>query len=81
MSAAMTLATTRRILQQLRYDPRTVAMVILLPSLLVLLLRYVFDSPQVFDATHAVMVAWLDSGVSSPRSAVIYATSDAGATA
>jgi ABC-2 type transport system permease protein len=49
MSAAMTLATTRRILQQLRHDPRTVAMVILLPSLLVLLLRYVFDSPQVFD--------------------------------
>jgi ABC-2 type transport system permease protein len=49
MSAAITLATSRRILQQLRHDRRTVAMVILLPSLLVVLLRYVFDSPQVFD--------------------------------
>jgi ABC-2 type transport system permease protein len=49
MTPAITLATTRRILQQLRHDPRTVAMVILLPSLLVILLRYVFGTPLVFE--------------------------------
>jgi len=49
MDPAITLATTRRILEQLRHDPRTVGMVILLPSLLVVLLRYVFGSPLVFD--------------------------------
>ncbi|QFZ19687.1 ABC transporter permease [Saccharothrix syringae] len=44
-----TLATTRRILTQLRHDHRTVALMVLLPSLLLVLLRYVFDSEQVFN--------------------------------
>jgi ABC-2 type transport system permease protein len=43
-----TLATTRRILTQLRHDRRTVALMVLLPSLLLVLLRYVFDSEQAF---------------------------------
>jgi len=51
MNLAMTLATTRRILSQLRHDPRTVAMLILVPSLLMILLRYVLNSPIVFDRT------------------------------
>lgn len=45
-----TLATARRVLQQLRHDPRSLAMVLLLPSILLLLFRYVFDqSPAVFS--------------------------------
>jgi ABC-2 type transport system permease protein len=43
------LATTRRILTQLRHDPRTVVMLILVPTLLMILLRYVFNSALVFS--------------------------------
>ena len=43
------LATTRRVLTQLRHDPRTVALLVAVPSLLMVLLRYVFDSAAFFD--------------------------------
>jgi len=49
MSAAVTLATMRRILAQLRHDHRTLALLIVVPALLMVLLRYVFDQPMVFD--------------------------------
>ncbi|MEV7042008.1 ABC transporter permease [Amycolatopsis sp. NPDC051061] len=49
MNPALTLATTRRILLQLRHDPRTVVMLILVPTLLMILLRYVFNSTLVFS--------------------------------
>ncbi|GLY42593.1 transport permease protein [Amycolatopsis sp. NBRC 101858] len=49
MNAALTLATTRRILTQLRHDPRTVVMLVLVPTLLMILLRYVFNSALVFS--------------------------------
>jgi ABC transporter DrrB family efflux protein len=49
MSAAITLATTRRILAQLKHDHRTLALLVGVPSLLMILLRYVFDQPMVFD--------------------------------
>ena len=49
MNPALTLATTRRILTQLRHDPRTVVMLILVPTLLMVLLRYVFNSTLVFS--------------------------------
>jgi ABC-2 type transport system permease protein len=45
----MTLATARRVLLQLRHDPRTVVLMIALPSLLMVLLRYVFDSAMFFS--------------------------------
>lgn len=48
MTATMTLATARRVLTQLRHDPRTVALIVVVPSLLMVLLRYVFDSVHVF---------------------------------
>ena len=51
MNPTMTLATSRRILNQLRHDPRTVAMLILVPSLLIVLLRYVLNSPVAFNHT------------------------------
>lgn len=49
MSFAITLATARRILVQLRHDHRTVGLLIGVPSLLMILLRYVFDRPETFD--------------------------------
>jgi ABC-2 type transport system permease protein len=49
MSLRITLATTRRILTQLRHDHRTVALLLFVPTLLMVLLRYVFDSEQAFD--------------------------------
>ncbi|WP_158888843.1 ABC transporter permease [Amycolatopsis anabasis] len=49
MNPAITSATARRILTQLRHDPRTVALLILVPSLLMVLLRFVFNSEQMFN--------------------------------
>ncbi|WP_433464890.1 ABC transporter permease [Spirillospora sp. CA-128828] len=49
MSAAVTFATMRRILAQLKHDHRTLALLIGVPTLLMILLRYVFDQPAVFD--------------------------------
>lgn len=49
MSLAITFATARRVLTQLRHDPRTVALMLLVPTLLMVLLRYVFNSEQAFS--------------------------------
>jgi ABC-2 type transport system permease protein len=50
MSTRATLATAARVLAQIRRDPRTIAMVLLVPSVLLILMRYVFDGqPQVFQ--------------------------------
>ena len=57
MNATFTLATARRILTQLRHDHRTVAMMVLVPSLLMVLLRYVFNSEQAFSAAAPALLA------------------------
>ncbi len=50
MNPRLTIATTRRVLTQLRRDPRTVALLLIVPCVLMTLLRYVFNgSPLVFD--------------------------------
>lgn len=50
MSGRRTLATSARVLRQLRRDPRTVAMLLVVPCVLMTLLRWVYDdSPLVFD--------------------------------
>lgn len=50
MSARVTLATALRVLRQLRRDPRTLALVFVVPPLLLTLFKYVFDGqPQTFD--------------------------------
>ncbi len=50
VSARRTAATAWRLLTQLRRDPRTLALLVSVPCLLVVLLRYVFaDQPRVFD--------------------------------
>lgn len=49
MSVTITLATARRILSQLRHDHRTLVLIVGVPSLLMILLRYVMDRPEAFD--------------------------------
>ncbi|MFB7593011.1 ABC transporter permease [Streptomyces sp. NPDC056169] len=50
MNGARTLATAARVLRQLRHDPRSIALMLLVPCLMLFLLRYVFDgSPGTFD--------------------------------
>ena len=50
MTARVTLATALRVLRQLRRDPRTLALVFVVPPLLLTLFKYVFDGqPQTFD--------------------------------
>lgn len=57
MNTARTLATTARVLRQLRNDPRTVALLLAVPCLMIFLLRYVFDaSPRTFDQTGASLL-------------------------
>jgi ABC-2 type transport system permease protein len=58
VSVRRTVATAMRVLAQLRRDPRTVAMVLVVPPLLMVLLRYAFDSDiAVFDHIAPVLIA------------------------
>jgi ABC transporter DrrB family efflux protein len=45
ISWTLTWATGRRVLAQLRHDQRTIAMMLAVPSVLMILLRYVLDNP------------------------------------
>lgn len=49
MNPHRTLATAGRVLNQLRHDPRTVALMVVVPSVLMTMLRYVFDSELLFS--------------------------------
>ena len=50
MTPALTLATAERVLRQLRRDPRTLVLVLVVPPVLLTLFRYVFDGqPETFD--------------------------------
>jgi ABC-2 type transport system permease protein len=52
-----TLATARRVLTQLRHDPRTIGLLVVVPCVLLLLLKYMFDGePQVFDRVGAPLL-------------------------
>jgi ABC-2 type transport system permease protein len=54
MSARITLATAARVLRQIRHDPRTIALLLAVPAMLLVLLRYVFDGrPDVFQSIGA----------------------------
>lgn len=57
MSATVTVATALRILRQLRHDPRTVVLMLLVPSVLLFLLRYVFDSESMFARIAPALIA------------------------
>ncbi|WP_028064361.1 ABC transporter permease [Solirubrobacter soli] len=50
MTARATTATARRVLSQLKGDPRTIALLLFVPCLLMTLLHWVFaDQPETFD--------------------------------
>ncbi|MFF1278491.1 ABC transporter permease [Streptomyces marokkonensis] len=50
LNLSRTTATAARVLRQLRHDPRTIALMLLVPCVMLVLLRYVFDgSARVFD--------------------------------
>ncbi|MFF4774584.1 ABC transporter permease [Microtetraspora fusca] len=49
MSPTITLATAGRILAQLRHDRRTLALLVGVPTVLMILLRYVIDDAASFD--------------------------------
>lgn len=56
MSLAITFSTTARILRQLRHDRRTVALLVLVPSLLLALLFFMYDGGPVFDRIALIML-------------------------
>jgi ABC-2 type transport system permease protein len=57
MSARATLGTARRVLRQLRHDPRTVALVLLVPCMLMTLLHFVYiHRPDVFNSAGASLL-------------------------
>jgi ABC-2 type transport system permease protein len=57
VSARVTLATARRVLRQLRRDHRTVALVWIVPAVLLVLVRYVFDGQhETFDRVGPALV-------------------------
>ncbi|GAA1523565.1 ABC transporter permease [Dactylosporangium maewongense] len=57
MSARLTFATAGRILRQLRHDRRTIALILVVPTVLLTLLRYLYDTnPQLFDRVGLVML-------------------------
>lgn len=57
MSIAATLATSRRILLQLRRDHRTLGLVLVLPPLLLVLFKYVFEGqPETFQRVAPALV-------------------------
>ena len=58
MSPARTVATTRRVVEQLRRDPRTVALLLVVPLVLLWLLELVFDAqPTTFDRIGPALLA------------------------
>ncbi len=58
MSRRRTIATARRILLQLRHDPRTVALMLIVPCVLMTLLRYIYDDqPEIFDRIGPMLLA------------------------
>ncbi|MET8952865.1 ABC transporter permease [Streptomyces sp. NPDC004533] len=57
LTASRATATAARVLRQLRHDPRTIALMLVVPCLMLVLLRYVFDgSPRTFDSIGASLL-------------------------
>lgn len=56
MNPRITLATAARILRQLRADPRTIALMLVVPCVLIGLLAWIFDGTPVFDRVGAALL-------------------------
>jgi ABC-2 type transport system permease protein len=49
MSARLTLATARRVLMQVRADPRTIGLLVVVPCVLIGLLAWIYNGTRLFD--------------------------------
>lgn len=57
MSPRRTFSTALRVLRQLHHDPRTIGLILFVPSVLLVILRYVFqDSEAVFNNLAPIML-------------------------
>ena len=56
MNPRLTLATADRVLRQIRHDPRTIALLVLVPCVLIGLLAWVYDGTAVFDRIGAPLL-------------------------
>jgi ABC-2 type transport system permease protein len=57
MSPRLALATAARVLAQIRHDPRTVALLLLVPSLLIGLMAWIFVNTNEFEALGPALLA------------------------
>lgn len=57
MNPRRTLATAGRVLTQIRHDPRTIVLLLAVPSLLIGLLAWIFSDTDVFDSVGPAMIA------------------------
>jgi ABC transporter DrrB family efflux protein len=56
MNPRLTLATAARVLTQVRHDPRTIGLLVIVPALLVGLIAWIFDDTPVFDQVGPAML-------------------------
>ena len=56
MTPSLTLATAERVLRQIRHDPRTVALLLVVPCALMGLLAWTYDGTPVFDRIGAPLL-------------------------
>ncbi len=57
MTVTRTLATSGRVLTQIRHDPRTIALLLIVPSLLIGLVAWMFTDTEVFHDIGPAMIA------------------------
>ncbi|MGH8828711.1 MAG: ABC transporter permease [Jiangellaceae bacterium] len=57
MNTRIALATMRRVLSQIRHDPRTLAMMLVVPCVLMTLLWWIYDGGLVFDQIGPALLA------------------------
>lgn len=57
MSPRRTLATARRVLAQIRHDPRTIGLLLVVPSVLIGLIAWIFADTGVFELVGPAMIA------------------------
>ena len=53
MSPRLTLATADRVLRQIRHDPRTIGLLVVVPCVLMGLLAWIYQNTPVFDSVGA----------------------------
>jgi ABC transporter DrrB family efflux protein len=56
MNPRLTLATAERVLAQIRHDPRTVGLLLVVPSLLIGLMAWIFNDSRLFDQVGPVLL-------------------------